>query len=918
MLRINQQASAAGAKSYFQDGLAREDYYTKDAIVGRWGGKAAAQLGLVGEVTREAFLALCDNLDPNTGKPLTQRTRENRTVGYDFNFHAPKSLSLLYTLTKDERLLGAFQDALRATMQELEADVKTRVRRGGQNAERTTGNLMFVEFVHLTARPVGGIPDPHLHAHCFVFNATFDGEERRWKAGQYRTVVRDAPYFEAAFHARLSKAMTELGFGVVRTKAGWEIAGLDKGLLDKFSRRTALIEELAREEGITDAEEKGRLGARTREKKGEPRSLDELRAEWRGRLTPDERSAVRQVLTVRGSIREPITAGDAVDHALEHCLERASVVQDRRVIAAALKRGYGAVAVEVVREDMERRREVLSHREGDLTLVTTREVLAEEQAALTFARTGRGVCKPLLADGEALASGRLNRDQQDAVRHILTSSDRVMLIRGKAGTGKTTLLTEAVAAIRAAGTAVHLFAPTTEAARGVLRRDGFDDADTVARLLMDTDLQKRMKGQVIWVDEAGLLGMRDLRQLFRIAQEQQARVVLMGDERQHGSVPRGDAFRLLRTHAGLKAAEVGNIQRQRGDYRAAVEALADGDIAGGIERLDKIGAIVELADEARHATLARDYLDTVREGRSTLVVAPTHEEGRVVTELIREQLRIDKRIGAKDRRFGQIRSYGLTVAARQDAMNYAVGDIIRFHQNARGGFRKGERWRVAGRAESGAVLVVRGKGEPVALPVALAKHFDVYEERELKLTTGDRLRITQNGSTADGRGRLLNGSLHTVAGFDRAGNIVLMTGQIVPREFGHLAHGYCTTSHASQGKTVDRVLVALGPESSPAASREQFYVSVSRGRESVKVYCRSKAELREAVASSTARLSATELAARHAESQGVAQRSRLVRLGEHIRRVMRAVGVRRRHESGDTAPARDTLGKQEQHRGPRR
>src|SRR5437868_3862440 len=111
MLRINQQKSAAGARSYFDEGLAREDYYTKDAILGRWGGQAAERLGLVGEVQRQAFLALCDNKNPNTGQPLTARRRENRRVGYDFNFHAPKSVSLLYTLTRDDRILSAFQAA---------------------------------------------------------------------------------------------------------------------------------------------------------------------------------------------------------------------------------------------------------------------------------------------------------------------------------------------------------------------------------------------------------------------------------------------------------------------------------------------------------------------------------------------------------------------------------------------------------------------------------------------------------------------------------------------------------------------------------------------------------------------------------------------------------------------------------------
>ena len=157
----------------------------------------------------------------------------------------------------------------------------------------------------------------------------------------------------------------------------------------------------------------------------------------------------------------------------------------------------------------------------------------------------------------------------------------------------------------------------------------------MARLLADEKLQKRLKGQVIWIDEAGLLGTKDLRNVFRVAGEQNARVVLMGDERQHASVPRGDAFRLLQTHAGITAVSVGTIQRQRGNYKAAVECISRGDLDDGFAKLDRLGAIREVADELRHQELAADYVAAVREMKSALVVAPTHAEGRAVTGRIR-------------------------------------------------------------------------------------------------------------------------------------------------------------------------------------------------------------------------------------------------------------------------------------------
>jgi len=914
MLRINQQRSASGAKSYFDQEMTKEGYYAQDAIIGRWGGKGAAQLGLVGEAGREAFAALCDNLHPTSGRPLTPRSKHDRTVGYDFNFHAPKSLSLLYTLTKDERLLAAFQGAVRETMQELEADVKTRVRLAGQNAERTTGNLLYAEFVHLTARPVNGIPDPHLHAHCFTFNATFDGEENRWKAGQFRGVVRDAPYFEAAFHARLSRAVADLGLATQRTKFGWEVAGVSKEILDKFSRRTAKIEELARAKGITDSKEKSELGAKTRERKGEPRSLDALRSEWKSRLTEDERAALKKVLTVRQPRTEPpISARQAVDHAIGHGFERSSVVEERRLLATALKRGYGAVRVEDAKHDFTGRREVIRRRYGDRDFVTTREVLAEEAAAVAFARDGRGTCKPFDSNMERFAPKELNRDQTDAVRHVLASTDRVMLIRGAAGTGKTTLLKAAAQEIRARGGEVHVFAPTTEAARGVLRKEGFQDAETVARLLADRKAQEKVRDRVIWVDEAGLVGTRDLRSLFRVAKEQNARVVLMGDSGQHSSVPRGDAFRLLQTQAGIQVAEVGDIRRQQGEYRKAVEALARGDLETGFSRLDRMGAIREVAGSERHELLAAGYLAAIREGKSALVVAPTHAEGREVTVRIREGLKTAGVLKGKERTFSQLVSHGLTEAQRQDPMSYQPGDVVRFHQNAKGGFAKGEAVAVVGRDERGRVLVGRKGGKPVPLPLDSTRHFDVYERRDLQLAVGDRIRIAQNGTAADGKGRLMNGSLHSVASFDRRGNVVLDNGQVVPKDYGHLAHGYCATSHASQGKTVDRVFVAMGHEGVAAASKEQFYVSVSRARESVRVYCEDKRELLDSVNRSGSRMTAMELTA--ASQPQPAPPSRLVRLVEHIRRVTRAALVRQRAVRDDRGKERDKVAERGMSRG---
>src|SRR6202158_3659668 len=106
MLRV---VASRNAKEYFTQSLKKEDYYTEgQEIRGEWQGIGAEKLGLSGTVDQAAFEALCENKKPGTDKRLTQRNKDDRIVGYDFNFHCPKSVSVVYEFTRDDRILEAF------------------------------------------------------------------------------------------------------------------------------------------------------------------------------------------------------------------------------------------------------------------------------------------------------------------------------------------------------------------------------------------------------------------------------------------------------------------------------------------------------------------------------------------------------------------------------------------------------------------------------------------------------------------------------------------------------------------------------------------------------------------------------------------------------------------------------------------
>jgi conjugative relaxase-like TrwC/TraI family protein len=859
MLRIIQNTSAGGAQSYYST----SDYYTQgQELEGVWRGAAASRLGVFGIVKKEDWDALCDNRDPATGSVLTQRQKTHRRIGYDFNFHVPKSVSLLYGLTKDERIVEAFRESVRETMQDMETEMKTRVRVGGKNEDRTTGNMIWGEFVHTTARPVDGIPDPHLHAHAFVFNTTWDEKEGRWKAGQFADLKRDAPYFEAVYHSRLARRLGDLGLSIERTKRGWESGGFAKPTLEKFSRRTALIEAQAKEKGISDAGEKSELGAKTRERKRKDLTFEQLREEWASRLSSAESSNVGTLAKQvgRAGIAEnDKLASEAVVRAVEHCFERNSVLPERRVMTEALKRSVGVASPGTVARKFAEMNLINGERDGQ-RLVTTGEVLDEEQRMIDFARDGRGTCPAL---GDALCAVKrdwLNDGQRRAIRHLLTSNDKILLIRGAAGTGKTSMAQEAVEAIEAGGKRVFMFAPSAEASRGVLRDDGFANADTVARLLLDQQLQEEIRGQVIWIDEAGLLGTRQMAEVFDLTDRLDARLILSGDRKQHGSVERGAALRLLEQEAGLVSAEIREIQRQKGEYKEAVKALSEGRTEDGFRRLDKLGWVREVNGTDRYKIMATDYVSSVAEGKKVLVVSPTHLEGEWITDAIRAQLKESGRLGMNERSVLTLQNLNLTEAERTDPAEYEPGDVAVYHQNSTS-YGKGER------------VVVGSK----PLPIKEASKFQVFRPTFMSVAPGDILRVTRNATTMDGKHRLNNGQMVTVKDFDQMGNIILSNDWKVAKDFGHLASGYVVTSHSSQSRTVDRVLIGESARSYPAASPEQFYVSVSRGRERATIYTDDKQRLIDAVSRSHDRLSATELVTQRQRRERVVVMQRVAR-----------------------------------------
>lgn len=238
------------------------------------------------------------------------------------------------------------------------------------------------------------------------------------------------------------------------------------------------------------------------------------------------------------------TAKAAIDRSILHNFYLASVVSEEDILEHALRFAVDSrLSPESFRAAMKQHPDLIFGHLEEQRLVTTRRVLAEERQNVAWVWKGKGTMKPLVL-GHQIKEAKLNQGQRAAVQHVLTSVDRMTAIDGRAGTGKTWLMREAVAALEAHHHKVLVMAPTSSAVSRTLRGE-FPQAQTVEQLLVNERLQEEYRGGVWWVDEAGQLSGPTMHRLFALVEEQDARVIVSGDVLQHRAIERGDALRML-------------------------------------------------------------------------------------------------------------------------------------------------------------------------------------------------------------------------------------------------------------------------------------------------------------------------------------------------------------------------------------
>lgn len=365
----------------------------------------------------------------------------------------------------------------------------------------------------------------------------------------------------------------------------------------------------------------------------------------------------------------------------------------------------------------------------------------------------------------------------------------------------------------------------------------------------------------LWVvDEAGMLSTRQAAAILERARETGAKVVLLGDSRQHAAVEAGRPFRYL-ADAGLDVARLDQIRRQRDEVlRQAVRDASEGRTRQAVARLDEAGHVIEVKDPLdRHRAIAEEASKHAE--RRTLVVAPSNEERQQINRLVRERLIAEGRVGKESIKVSIAIDKGLTQPELRLARSYETGDHTRFTR----GLRKhrieagAEARVVAADVKTNRVTIDLRDGRRIEYDPRDARGTSVAKVEDRRLAVGDRVQFR-----APDRGNgIANGQLGTVRELEAArATVEVDGGRCVALDPGRpqpIDYGYASTSHAAQGQSVDRVIVCIDTERSAAlVNQQQFYVSISRARESAVVFTDSRRDLVRAVSRQAETVSALD------------------------------------------------------------
>jgi len=786
------------------------DWAAAAGVGGRWWthDQGAFGVGSGGAVTAERLEAFA--------KGEGARRRLDRSAGLDLTFSAPKSVSLMVFGHPDpatrSAMRTAHETAVTAALAWLEEQaVRSRSLVDGKTQWRPVSGI-YAMFDHHTSRA----RNPQLHTHVLALNLAVDADGNR-VAVDRALVKKYVPAVASVYRLVMRAEVAKLGFGFGEPgRSGLaELAGMPQHISKRYSKRH---EEIAQWLGDNPTPAQKRSAAvRTREKKANLHDAAEvedvgerLRSDLEqageydavfGHLqapdapfevTASSAKAVLNTLLSDGGALSQLASWDKIDlvKALASVIPQgitaaqvddlvAHITADEDLVPLVHVRETGDVATnaqgtETLRLAVANSRDLEVPRTIGLRW-TSKDLLGKEYALL-MAATWAWPMSKREADAVEFVLERTRRgggiilsaEQEDLVRHFVCTPRAVVLGVGLPGSGKTTAVKACVEAWQELGVPIVALSFKGKSAEE-LKAAANVTSQTIDSLLKAQDMGNLQvkQGSVLVVDEASECSTERLWRLSEIARITRSRLVLLGDDRQRGSIEAGGMFATLIRQVGAVALTA-NV-RQKIDYeRRAVGLLRKGhsEMAFAEWRRNGHFRATEHYEDLFTLCVERWWQDRI-EYPASVMLAQRHADVAALNALARQAL-----IEA-----GQLPAEPLITVGTPENNNvreYAKGDRIALGKNDKS-------------------LVIRSPGGDV--------------------------------------GSVKNGMVGTVAGYDLTQEMLLVdtdTGRVaVPREYvdKHTMHGYAVTVAKSQSSTIHGKVQIFRPET---LSAEDFLVAASR------------------------------------------------------------------------------------------
>jgi conjugative relaxase-like TrwC/TraI family protein len=955
--------SAAELARYHDQHLSNGDYHSEEGKVqGEFIGALAEEWGLGTQpiFKADARFGAFAELDVSllSGRKL-RRPRKSERCAIEFAYSAPKSVSI--AAVRDSRIAEELAGAVKEELAWFETFASCRDRRGelyNSEAVRRTGKMLAAGFVHETSRA----KDPSLHMHVLIANVTIDPERNEALAMSYGDMFEMRKTLDARIHNSLAHRLSALGYTVEVAEHGFRLRDIPAPIEEIYSvrnREIATAKELLREgytvQQLGDAlrdrqvKEKSELwvSGKIRELLSTPRlpvnrSIDEhdlneqawlvtrrpkevtTTAELRANVQTTFRENGFEVFVAPEARSEPTVSMDlekVINQGVEAVFERESIVRLDHLIGEIVRLAPGQADNSKIEAALKDKAEFVRRKVGDHEMITTRAIIAEEQAIINGVKGGMGKKAALITDaeyrtpdelrvtyeglariladactrGEEMTSelAALWLQQHEAVnRYVMTSTDQFLNIRGGAGVGKTYFMERLVRASVDAGRPAALVAPYGEQSRVTLRSEAervsrpdvaeaFSDANTVAWLLNKTrysaEFRESLRGADIYVDEASLLDNRTVLELVSLANDIDARVVFQGDTQQLPSVGRGQPLAMLEREIGfgMQVERINVIRRQLKleDKRVAQE-LSSGDAArfsAAIETLIERGGIRRGGiTEAVQAILANR---NAKRPVETIVLSSTHRVADKVSEKLHEAYRAAR----PELKMAQIAAFkvkALRPAELLSTASYRAGEMIEYRPENRRPGRLAEIHEIT--AEG---VKIKGQLKGARELVYFDKVTAVYEKTIIERGPGEVLLLTQKIKAG---GKVYeNGSRQTIAAIE-GHKLRFDSGLEFKFDDGRVRQGDAVTTYKAQGASKTEMIRVEDNRSLLAmANREDLHVAFTRHRASARMFVQDVNVLRRVANRSLIK----DLTARDLESRKIA--TIVERIEEAVRQAAR-------------------------------